>query len=124
AEERGADEQADPQPQRDDLLLELGRGELELELDDRTGAVGDELRRAAEAGPVTSAGGHGLSSRSIWRAGSRRRTRPPRPATGSGRPRTVARRAAAPRAHYSARSASRPSAPRRGRASPSSPASA
>src|SRR5207253_1178878 len=72
-EDRSAEQHRDPDAERGDLPLELARGELELEPDDRTGAVGDELGRAAEPGPLTSAGGHGLSNRSTWRGPRRRR---------------------------------------------------
>ena len=47
--DRGADREADAEAERDDLALELERGELELEVHDRARALRDLLDRRAEA---------------------------------------------------------------------------
>ena len=69
-----------------DLLLELERGELELEPHERAGALGDLLRpRTPRPGlRLSLLGVHGPSSRSPWRARPRRRARHRRSAAERG----------------------------------------
>ena len=78
---------ADADPERRDLLLQLERRELDLELRDRRRVLGDLLGRAAEPAVRLALdwGGHGLSSRSPSRARSPRRAPRRSRGTGSGR---------------------------------------
>src|SRR5262249_25555221 len=67
-EDRRADAEADAEAERRDLLLQLERGELGLEVDERARRLGDLLYGRAEAAVgcrlrIRPWGGHGLSSR-------------------------------------------------------------
>src|SRR5438270_4399905 len=129
-EDRGADGHADPDAEHHHLLLQLERGELDLEPRDRRRMLGDGLRRAADAAVLLrNGGGHALSSRSSSQRYSRRRRRRRSRATGSCRRASSpspfsASAAAAPTVRAGRSPAARPSAAHPSRARPSVTASA